>query len=446
MKRGNESLEKDIQEISEDFIDKTENEEICIVSHFDTDGITSASIMIQTLKKLDRRFSLKIVKSLDERFITELPKEKIILFLDLASGSIEYIKNSNLKQVFIIDHHEINQDVFPENIRIINPQLSNKQKISSSGLTYLFCKEINKDFKELAKLAVLGMIGDCLEKEIDSLNHNILEEGGIQKKRGLLIYPSTRPINRVLEYSSNPYIPEVTGNIKGVLELLRETGLIPEKGKYKSLIELSKEEMERLTTAILLRNPKIKNKELIGDIFLVKMFNKLEDARDLSAVINACSRSGKPEIAIQYCLEIPSAKKNAEITHIKYKQILIEGLNSVSEIEKIHGNGFVIINAKDKIKDTMIGTIASIISNSAIYEEGTIITTMAYYENKIKVSARIVGKNGRNIREILNNIIMLIGGEIGGHESAAGCIISKEKEKEFIDLFKKNMEIEMIKI
>jgi RecJ-like exonuclease len=446
MKRGEEILEKEIRAISEEFLKKTENEEVQIISHFDTDGITSASIMISTLRKLDKKFSVKIVKSLNKQFIEKLPKDKIILFLDLASGSLKHIENANLKEVFIIDHHEINSDIFPKNIRIINPHLDNNQKISASGLTYLFCKEINKDFKELSKLAVLGMIGDCLEKEIDFLNHGILEESGVQKKRGLLIYPSTRPINRVLEYSSNPYIPEVTGNIKGVLELLRETGLTPEKGKYKSLIELNEKEMEKLTTAILLRNTKIKSKELIGDIFLIKMFNKLEDARDLSAIINACSRSGKPELAIQYCLEISSAKRNAEITHIKYKQNIITGLNYITETEKISGKGFVIINARDRIKDTMIGTIASIISNSAIYEKGTIITTMAYYEDKIKVSARTVGKEGRNIRELLSKTIDVIGGEIGGHEHAAGCIIDQEKESEFIDLLKKNLEIELIKI
>jgi RecJ-like exonuclease len=446
MKRGEEILEKEISTISKEFFEKIKNEEICIISHFDTDGITSASIMISTLKKLDKKFSVKIVKSLNEQFIKELPKDKIILFLDLASGSLKHIENAKLREVFIIDHHEIGSENLLENIKMINPHLSNKQKISTSGLAYLFCKEVNKEYKELAKLAVLGMIGDCLEKEIDFLNHGILEESGVQKKRGLLIYPSTRPINRVLEYSSNPYIPEVTGNVKGVLELLRETGLTPEKGKYKSLIELNEKEMEKLTTSILLRNTKIKSKELIGDIFLIKMFNKLEDARDLSAIINACSRSGKPELAIQYCLEISSAKKNAEIAHIKYKQNLITGLNYITETEKISGNGFVIINARDRIKDTMIGTIASIISNSAIYEEGTIVTTMAYYEDKIKVSARTVGKEGRNIRELLSKIIEITGGEVGGHEHAAGCIIIQEKEKEFIDLLKKNLEIELVKI
>jgi len=188
--------------------------------------------------------------------------------------------------------------------------------------------------------------------------------------------------------------------------------------------------MKDLTTAILLRNPKIKNKELIGDIFLVKMFNKIEDARDLSAIINACSRSGKPELALQYCLEIPSSKKDAELTHIKYKQNIITGLNFVSETKKIEGKGFVIINAQDNVKDTMIGTIASIISNSSIYEEGTIVITMAYYNEKIKVSARTVGRNGRNLKELLESITNFTGGEIGGHEHAAGCIISQEKEKD----------------
>ncbi|HOF43893.1 MAG TPA: DHH family phosphoesterase [Candidatus Pacearchaeota archaeon] len=445
MKKEDEIFEKELKSFAEEFLKKTENKEILIMSHFDTDGITSASIIISTLKKLDRKFSIRILKNLEEKTIKGLPKDKIIFFLDLASGSLEHIKNNNLKDVFIIDHHEISQKI-PENVRIINPHLTNKQKISTSGLAYLFAKQIIPEAKELSKLAILGMIGDCLEKEIDSLNHGILEESGVQRKRGLLIYPSTRPLNRVLEYSSNPYIPEVTGNLKGVLEILRESGIMPERGKYKSIMELDEKEMKNLTTSILLRNPKIKSKDLVGDIFLIKMFNKIEDARDLSAIINACSRSGRPELAIQYCLEIPKSKKEAELAHIKYKQNIITGLNFVQETKKIQGKGFVIINAQDNVKDTMIGTIASIISNSSIYEEGTIITTMAYYEDKIKVSSRIVGRKGRNLRELLASVTNLTGGESGGHEHAAGCLISRKKEREFIDILKKNLEIELIKI
>lgn len=445
MKREDEVLEKEIQSFAEEFMKRLENKEAYIISHFDTDGITSASIIAGVLKRLDKKFSVRIVKSLEEKTIRDIPKDKLILFLDLASGSLNYIKNEKLNDVFIIDHHEIKKDI-PTNVRIINPHLINNQKISTSGLAYLFSKHIYSEAKDFSKLAILGMIGDCLEKEIDSLNHNILEESGVQRKRGILIYPSTRPINRVLEYSSNPYIPEVTGNMRGVLELLRESGLSPEKGRYKSIMELDEKEMKDLTTAILLRNPKIKTKELVGDIFLIRMFNKLEDARDLSAILNACSRSGKPELAIQYCLEIPSSKKDVELAHIKYKQNIITGLNFVSETEKIEGKGFVIINAQENIKDTMIGTIASIISNSSIYEEGTIIVTMAYYEECIKVSARTVGRKGRNLKELLESVINFTGGEVGGHENAAGCLINRRKEGEFLDLLKKNLEVEVIKV
>ena len=94
----------------------------------------------------------------------------------------------------------------------------------------------------------------------------------------------------------------------------------------------------------------------------------------------------------------------------------------------------------------MIGTIAGILANSAIYEEGTIIIALAYYEDKIKVSARICGECPRNLRELLNEAVEKTGGNVGGHEKAAGCMILQEKEQEFIDLLKKSLEIELVKI
>ena len=444
-KRFSNSLEEEIKSVVEKFLEKSKDKEIQIISHFDTDGITSATIMIQTLRKLDKKFSVKIVKNLEKEFIHNLSKDKLTIFLDLASNHLGYIVESGLKDVFIIDHHEVIQEI-PKEINIVNPELHNKQKISASCLTYLFCKEISSENKKHAKLAILGMIGDMLEKKIDKLNNGILGDGEIKRKRGLLIYPSTRPLNRTLEFCSNPYIPEVTGNIKGVLELLREAGLNPVNGKYKSLMELDEEEMEKLVTAIILRNPKSKNKEIIGDIFLIKLFGKLEDARELSAMVNACSKLGESSTAIQLCMEIPEAKKKAESIYVKYKQFIVSGLKFVSETEKINGNGFVIINAKNQIKDTIIGTIASILSKSSLYEDGTIITAMAYYNDKIKVSARGVGKNGRNVREILSKVIGQIGGEAGGHNAAAGCLFSQTKEQEFINALKKNLEIEVIRV
>tara|TARA_Y100000310_G_scaffold134635_1_gene133552 strand:- start:1872 stop:3212 length:1341 start_codon:yes stop_codon:yes gene_type:complete len=441
------TLDNQISKLAKKFIEISKDEEVLVISHFDTDGITSAAIMIQSLKRLDKKFSLKIIKNLEREFIEKLPKNKTLLFLDLASGSLETLSKLDSKNIFIIDHHEINENQIPNNVEIINPELHDKQKISSSGLTYLFCKELNEENKEFAKLAIIGMIGDMLEKDIDKMNNGILNDGEIRIRKGALIFPSTRPLNRVLEYSSNPYIPGVTGNIKGVLELMRDANLSPTQKGYPSLLELNKDEMEDLVTAIMLRNPKTTDQEIVGNIYLISLYNKLEDAREISSKINACSRLGDSNTALQFCMEIPSAKKKAESKHAKYRQHIISALKFVSETEKIQGKDYTIINAKENIKETMVGTIASILSNSKLYESGTVIITMAYSEEeKIKVSARNVGREGRNVRELLTNANTRFNGEVGGHEFAAGCLINKEYETDFINDLKKSLEIETIKI
>ena len=71
---------------------------------------------------------------------------------------------------------------------------------------------------------------------------------------------------------------------------------------------------------------------------------------------------------------------------------------------------------------------------------------MAYDQNKIKASVRLVGKQGRNVRELIEQVVAHIGGEFGGHCSAAGIVIDKEKEKEFIEMLKKNLEIQIVKV
>ena len=47
----------------------------------------------------------------------------------------------------------------------------------------------------------------------------------------------------------------------------------------------------------------------------------------------------------------------------------------------------------------------------------------------------------------MDSLVQNLGDGIsGGHKFAAGCMISKDKEDIFIDLIKKKLEIEMIKI
>jgi single-stranded DNA-specific DHH superfamily exonuclease len=195
-----------------------------------------------------------------------------------------------------------------------------------------------------------------------------------------------------------------------------------------------------------------KMSEHIGNLFLVKFFNRIEDARELSALINACSRMDEANTALLFCMGNENARKHAETIYIRYKQSLIDALNHVNKNPKIEGKEYVIMNAKDKIQDTIIGTVASIMSMSALYKEGTVVITMAHNKDKIKVSCRVCGReksnsqDPRNLKQMMDEITDLIGGESGGHKFAAGCVISKDKEEAFIEVVKKKLDIEVVKI
>ncbi len=434
-----------IKKTAIDFLEKTKNREIQVISHYDTDGITSASILTKALKRLNKNFQVKIVRGIDESIINELPKNKVIIFLDLASNSFHYIKNLKT-EIFILDHHEIISEI-PENVSIVNPHLLNEEEISSAGITYLFAKELNEENVDLAPLAIVGMVGDMLEKNIGKIYRIILKDSKIIIKKGLILYPATRPIDKVIEYSSNIYIPNVTGSSAGANKFLRDIGIEKINGRYKNILEVNEEELSKLLTAITLQRINTGDQtDLIGNIYLINFFNKLEDARELSAMINACSRSGESGIAISFCLQNKFARAKVEKIYAENKQNIVRALGSIPRLKKIENKDYLIINAEDQIKDTIIGTIASILSNSRQYEEGKAIIAMAYNENKIKVSARMVGKSGKNMREVLNSVIEIIGGEVGGHKAAAGCLIEKKKENEFIKELRKKLEVELIKI
>jgi len=432
--------------LSERFLKSTENKKVNVITHHDTDGISSAAILIKTLQKLDRKFSIRIIKQLEKEMIDELIKEdEVNIFLDLGSSNIEELEKVK-GEVFIIDHHQIDKEKVG-NTNIINPMLTGDPDISGSSLTYLFAKEINKENTNLAKLAIIGMIGDMLEKNINHFTNQIIKDAKeVIVKKGLSFFSATRPLHKALEFS-NIYINGVTGKENGAIKFLNEIGIEwKTNGSYRTPLDLDEDENSKLITSLLLRvsNDNGDNERLISNLYLIKFLNKMEDARELSTLINACSRLGHSEVALALCLETKRAKEKAETIYAEYKQNLVHALNTIENIDKIEGKNYVIINARDEIKDTIIGTVASMLSNSPKYTPETIIITMAYSEDKVKVSGRI--KYGRNIAEILSRVIAELGGECGGHPNAAGCLISKNQEYDFIEKLKKELEIEVVKL
>ncbi|MGB9707920.1 MAG: DHHA1 domain-containing protein [Candidatus Pacearchaeota archaeon] len=445
---------------------------IRVITHLDTDGLTSAAIFAKVLKSLNQQYWISTVKQLETDMLKRLSQEckkqkwKALVFLDLGASKLAKIREmASSADIFVIDHHEVegvfesanslDSSVSAKNLFFVSPHLYNNERVSGSCLTYLFVKNFYED-KTLAQLAVLGLIGDVLDKNIGKTASGILQdaqESGMQIKKGLTVFSSMRPVHKALEFSSSIFIPGVTGSNNGALMMLRDLGIeVKTNHGYKTLLDLNKEELSRLITAILLR--RVSNghgQDILDNIYLIKILNHQFDAREVSTMLNACGRLGYSSLALAFLMGSKRANDKIEEVYAKYKHHIIKALNWVNNKQKIQGDGYVIINAKNAIKDTIIGTIVSIVASSYVYDEGTVIVGMAYRkDSKIKVSARVVkDKNNAgevNLYHLLKEVVDITGGEVGGHANAAGCLITKEKEQEFLELLEKKLNAQEIKV
>lgn len=447
---------KEMESVSKEFLKASENKSIRIICHQGTEGIVFSAILIKMLKKFDRNFSVKIAREINEDLIREESKrnsEEAIILDRLLPKRIKCLQE--IKEPILIMHSNITPKEKPnKNIKILNHFLRDSQGIleyTPTEMAYLFVKSTLPENKDISKIAIIGLIGNKQNIEHSKISQQIIADtGNLTIRNGPIVYPSTRPLRRTLEYSISPYIPGITGNSAGTLELLSKTGISADK----TLLELNEDETTKLTAAIKAKKAKqICEEDIFGNLYTLKFFDREEDIREISFLLNTCSHLGHGDIALAYCLENEKAKSKAFEIHAKYKQELVSGLRITEKIDKIGGNGFVILNAKDKIRDVMVGTVCSMISSSQKYDEGTVLIGMAYNKDKVKISARVVGKSGRDLKKVLEETVLSFKelhpetlAEVRGHQLSAGCSIEREKESGFLDILKKNLEVEVVKI
>jgi RecJ-like exonuclease len=437
------------------------NQKVLLISNLDADGISAVSIMIRAMERLNIKYSFIILHQLLESDVKKLSDEEYqtIIFCDLGSGQIEYInKYLSQKKIFILDHHEIQEKTLPF-ITQINPHnhgYEGSSEISASGVCFLFARELDLINEELAHIAIIGAIGDAQEKNgfigLNKIIMNIaLEKKIIEIKKGPRLFGlESRPLQKLLMYSGDILIPGVTNDFKGSKKFLKELGFFAfEDGKQKSFYDLSDKEKEILIEKIIEKRKegKIENPEdIITNIYLIKEEKRgpFHDAKEFSTLLNSCGRTDHANLGIGSCLRNENQRKEALKNLKDYKRRIVNSLewykhNSESENKIMKGKNYIIINAKDDILSTMIGTLASMISKNKCFEKNIFVLSMARNnDNTTKISLR-VSNNPDNVdlKKIISEITERIGGEAGGHQYAAGAIISSDKENEFIECAKK---------
>ena len=371
----------------------------------------------------------------------------------------DHLKN---KYVVILDHHEVS-GISNERILHINPHMfgiEGSREVSGAGVTYMFAEALDKKNEACAHLAVVGAIGDAQENGgFERINAGILETAKrldtISVQKGLRLFGmQTRPIHKVLEYSTDPYIPNVSGSESGAVQFLHNLGINPKRGKgWKKMVDLSQEEMQHLVAGVILaRRGEANPEDVLGNIYILRQEegeSPLRDAKEFATLLNSCGRMGKASLGIGACLGDPKMKRQAISHLLEYRKEIIASMqwfeaNRGTSAVQEHP-GFMIINAGTGILSTMIGTIASMIAKSNSIRPGTLILSVAEAPDKtLKASIRRAGfqsDSSLDLRRIMEEITSKVeGSSAGGHIYAAGSVIPQGKEEEFLEAAREVLE------
>lgn len=452
-----------IDEAAKLFQNFDKSKPIRIVSHLDADGISSASILVKVLNDEGRRYSLSIVHQLNQQLLSqyEVDPYEFYIFSDLASSLVSEIKEklcSKGKQVLILDHHEIDkQDFKQDNLTIINPHLfevPKKNEISGAGVVYYFSKAINPKNQNLAHIAIIGATGDIQEGKdgFFGLNKMILDEAIDAKKikviSGLRVFGAqTRPLHKILEYSTDPYIPGVTGSESGSIQFLKEIGIDPRTEKsWKKLVHLNEEDMQKLVDGIILRRVnQDKPEDILGNVYLLEDEEEespTKDVKEFSTLLNACGRMNNASLGIGACLNNPKIKQKAISSLSEYRREIVAALKWFEEKQNdsefvTKTDKYLIVNTKEHVLPTIVGTMGSIIAKSKDLKDNTFVLSLGrLLDDTTKISLRVSGKRPSkevDLRSIISESVKDIpNAESGGHQFAAGAVVPTEFESNFL--------------
>lgn len=408
------------------------------IAHYDCDGISSAVIASIALKRARKNFEIEFVREIESELVKRLKnnKEELLIFLDIGSGYLEILEEIS-SPVIVADHHQPSKNnTFIMHLNPCEFGIDGGKYISGAGVSYLLFRMLNPDNVDLIPYALIGAVGD-LQKEDEEflgLNKSLVEDaekfGFIKRKKGLKIFGrNAKSLSAALAYTTDPYIPGITYNESRAVKFLSELDIPLKHGnKMRTLNDLSLEEERKIADGLAKLGCDMK--KLIGDVFILK--NGWEIG-EFATVLNACGRLDNPELGVLLCLTW-----DMNLAH----EVLKEYGRKISQYLEISSardlwtemSAVKILNAKDRINENFIGTIASIIKRE---DSRAVIGMCKTPDNHIKISGRnsdfLVGK-GVFMNELLGEICALCNGYGGGHKYAGGGKIPCEQEEKFINL------------
>lgn len=446
---------------------------VVVASHIDADGISAASVASSALDRAGIEHEVIFLKKLDEdaiRLLCRRAEKSLVWLTDLGSA---YASSFGASNVVITDHHELDDHQGrPEapiqttlfsyaDLLHLNPQLfgyAGARDISGAGLAYLVAVEMDRGNEGLVGLPVIGAIGDMQDLEarrLTSLNAGIAEagvkSGRIKKSLDLRLFGTeTRSLTKLLEYSSDPFLPGLSNNPVGCEEFLRLQKIETMAGDQpRHWSELGAPEKHRILGALsrlILENGGTPHdvERLTGEVYTFPGERKgspTREAREFATLLNSCGRNEMPHIGMEICKgDRTEALSQAFDLLREHRENISNALMFVRELGITTLGTIQHFHCADQVKDTLVGAIVGILLNSGEADRskpmiGFAVSKEPTGEYKIKASARsnfeLVGK-GLNLSSAVRSAAESVGGIGGGHNVAAGATLPLGTEEEFL--------------
>ena len=429
--------------------------EITIISHIDADGIASEAILSQAIGRLGTPVRSVFVRQLEPLTMPQVPSDTSLkIFTDLGAGQQNLLFERGLtdKEVIIIDHH-VSQPAERKYTQV-NCLPYGYTKMSAAGVSYLVTKEMDSANTDLAKLAIVGNVGDMMARETCGLTgpvRDVIVEDGTRhgnvevRKRDLNCYgTATRPVHLSLAYNDDPFIQGISNNPEGARQFLKRLGVRQQNDDRRWFVWEEIPVEERRTIISALTEQLIANGDRV-DRLLAETYGfpdeiprtPLRNAQEYATMLNACGRWAKPHVGGAILRgDRGQAYRDAEHmlnNHRAFIRNLLQyivdtGVKELSNLQWIHVGG--------RYPDTIVGIGAGMALSKLNSSKPILVMCEVPEDPRLtKVSMRTterVVERGIDLQQALSDASSEYGGGGGGHKIAAGAYIPRNAEEEFV--------------
>jgi hypothetical protein len=378
-----------------------------VYAHHDADGIAAGSILCHAMMRAGIRFRLRIRQDVTA---ANLNGDVTHLLCDMGAGMTDLPEDT-----IVVDHHLPKfEGEFHANPRLA--AIDGDRELSAAGMAYIVARKMGEN-RDLAGLVIPGIIGDGQEiagKNLEIFNDGITD-GIIVPDRGITL--PGRDMTERWYMATSPYLDGISGTEPLIADLITQAH---DQAKGENVSKLD----TLLSRVILEAAPNTTRASLeaiYGDTYHLQR-EVIEDAHALTAVIDACGKTGHGDLGATLCMRSTHYLEQAWEIARQHRMNVIDAIRGIPAPE-----GQVSVYEVHDV--TLTSDVADILARDREHIHPVLVYANA--GDCCKISARCPAGVAVELGPLVNRLAAACGGNGGGHIRRAGATIPCDKVSMF---------------